>query len=252
MWFFDFNGDGIENGDDVGYPDLTLTITGDVDGDGNDETFTVVTDANGDYSFAGLPQAEYTVALTSPAGTAPTFDADGTGTPNASTVTLTPGTPSSLTQDFGLRGTGTVGDTIFFDENGDGIQNGAEDGIPGVTVTIEVDLDGDGDSDFTTTAITDPDGKYSFGNLPAGDVTVTVTNPAGTSPTTDHDATSGGDNGGSFSDANRWRNQQWRRLRFPRHWRGWQLRVVRRRRGWNTRRWRTWSTRRWCRLGHRL
>lgn len=197
--FFDFNGDGSENGDDVGYPNLTLTITGDIDGDGNDETFTVVTDENGDYSLSGLPQANYTVALTPPSGTSPTFDSDGTGTPNTSDVTLTAGSPSSATQDFGLRGTGTVGDTIFFDENGDGVQNGDEDGIPGVTVTIEVDLDGDGDSDFTTTAITDADGNYSFGNLPAGDVTVTVTDPAGTSPTTNHDGSAGGDNSSSFA-----------------------------------------------------
>jgi len=192
--FYDFAGDGVFNGDDVAYAGIDVTLTADIDGDGLDETFTTTTDAAGFYQFSGLPLADYTVSMTPPVGTAPSFGADGTGTPHSSQVTLSAGTPSSDTQDFGLTGTGTVGDTVFFDEDGDGLQGPGESGIPGVTVTIGVDLDGDNISDFTTTTVTDANGQYTFGNLPAGQVTVTVSAPAGTSPTTNHDGTPGGDN----------------------------------------------------------
>ena len=197
--FYDFADDGLFNGDDVAYAGVDITITADIDGDGIDESFTTTTDANGLYIVDGLPYADYTVTLTPPAGTSPSFDSDGTGTPNTSDVTLNITNQSSDTQDFGLTGTGTVGDTIFFDEDGDGVQDAGEVGIPGVVVTIEVDLDGDLTPDFTTTATTDQDGNYSFTNVPAGQVTVTVATPSGTNPTTNIDGVPGLDTSNTFA-----------------------------------------------------
>ncbi len=197
--FYDFANDGLFNGDDVAYSGVEITITADVDGDGIDESFTTTTDANGLYIVDGLPYADYTVTLTAPAGTNASFDSDGTGTPNTSDVTLNITNQSSDTQDFGLTGTGSVGDTIFFDEDGDGIQDAGEVGIPGVLVTIEVDLDGDLAPDFTTTATTDQNGNYSFANIPAGQVTVTVATPSGTDPTTNIDGVPGADTSHSFA-----------------------------------------------------
>jgi fimbrial isopeptide formation D2 family protein/uncharacterized repeat protein (TIGR01451 family) len=191
--FFDHNGDGIENGDDVGYAGVDITITADIDGDGVNETFVATTDSSGFYSVPGLPYGSYTVTLTPPSGTSPSYDSNGVVTPNTSAVTLNVATPGSSAQDFGLTGTGTVGDTIFFDQDGDGVQDSTEVGIPGVTVTIDVDLNGDGTPDFTTTAVTDQDGNYSFTNIPAGEVTVTVSTPGGSNPTTSHDGVTGGD-----------------------------------------------------------
>jgi len=196
--YFDHNGNGVEDGDDVGYANVSVTITADLDGDGNDEVFTATTNSSGIYEVAGLPYGDYTVTLNPPNGTSATFDAIGVAN-NQSTVTLDAGNPGSTTQDFGLTGTGTVGDTLFFDEDGDGIQDSNEVGIPGVDVTIEVDLDGDGNPDFTTTVQTAEDGKYSFTNIPEGKVTVTVSTPTGTNPTTDHDATAGGDNSNTLN-----------------------------------------------------
>ncbi|RMG84894.1 MAG: hypothetical protein D6714_06995, partial [Bacteroidetes bacterium] len=60
--------------------------------------------------------------------------------------------------------TGFVGGYVWQDENGDGIQSGAETGIPGATVTL---LDAVGNA--ITTATTDGTGHYLFPNLPAGD-----------------------------------------------------------------------------------
>lgn len=191
--FFDHNGNGIEDGDDVPYPDVDITIVADIDGDGIDESFTATTDSNGFYEVPGLPYGNYTVSIAAPNGTNPTFDSDGISSPNSSNVTLDDTNKASDTQDFGLTGNGTVGDTVFFDEDGNGVQDGAEVGIPGVAVQIDVDLDGDGNPDFTTTAVTDQDGKYNVTNIPEGQVTVSVAPPAGSTPTTDHDGTVGGD-----------------------------------------------------------
>ena len=92
---------------------------------------------------------------------------------NTSATTLAGGA-DVLDQDFGYTGTGTIGDTVWEDVNGDGIQNGIELGLGGVGVSISVDFDGDGTADYTETIITDGNGNYSFDNLPAGEYTIAV------------------------------------------------------------------------------
>lgn len=53
-----------------------------------------------------------------------------------------------------------VGDTIWNDLNGNGIQDDGENGIPGVSVTL---IDANGNPLPGGTAVTDENGKYSFG-----------------------------------------------------------------------------------------
>ena len=75
---------------------------------------------------------------------------------------------------------GTIGDTVWLDLDGDGVQDADEDGIDGVTVV----LSGPGGE---VTAVTGPDGHYLFPDLPAGDYAVAVdvsTTPEGFSATT--------------------------------------------------------------------
>ncbi len=64
---------------------------------------------------------------------------------------------------------GSIGDTIWADTDGDGIQNNGETGISGVVVTL-THPDGS-----TTLAVTNADGEYLFSDLPPGDYTVAVT-----------------------------------------------------------------------------
>ncbi|MBT8207783.1 MAG: DUF11 domain-containing protein [Acidimicrobiia bacterium] len=71
--------------------------------------------------------------------------------------------------------TGSIGDTVWLDSDGDGVEDPGESGIAGVTVTL------DGPTG-PQSAVTDASGKYIFVGLPAGTYTVAVvTSTAGES-----------------------------------------------------------------------
>lgn len=72
---------------------------------------------------------------------------------------------------------GSIGDTVWFDTDGDGLLSAGESGIPGITVTLG--------GPIVANTTTDVNGTYTFGDLPAGDYNVKVgTGPVGTTPTT--------------------------------------------------------------------
>ncbi|MCG8462608.1 MAG: carboxypeptidase regulatory-like domain-containing protein, partial [Holophagales bacterium] len=98
----------------------------------------------------------------------PTYDLDGLGTPNAASVTVA-AQEARLDVDFGYRGVATIGDRVWLDENGDGVQDGTEAGIEGVVVELR-----DAADVLVATAVTGPDGEYTFTDLPPGTYTVVV------------------------------------------------------------------------------
>jgi len=156
------------------------------------------TDANGDYLFTGVPLGTYTVEIDASnfnaggplAGLGQTYDFDGTGTANRSTVTLTVGNPVRVDQDFGYRGSArnSIGDYVWGDVDGDGVGpngNGAapgtdntEPGLAGVTVELYSDgpdgIAGTDDDVLVATEITDASGYYLFDDLPDDTYTVVV------------------------------------------------------------------------------
>ena len=67
---------------------------------------------------------------------------------------------------------GSIGDTVWYDTDGDGIKDASENGLEGVTVTLDPGTPSDPSDDVTTT--TDANGNYLFENLPAGDYVVSV------------------------------------------------------------------------------
>jgi len=199
IWF-DTNGDGVQDTGEAGIPGATVQLTwpgeDGVLGGGDDEVFLTTTDASGAYLFDGLPLGEYQVDVIGglPMAAENTYDEDGNL--DSSVVVILGFAENRLTTDFGYRGTASIGDTIWWDMNGDGVLDVGEPGIPGVEVTLTYGgVDGiiGTSDDLTFTAITDPNGNYIFTDLPEGNYEVTVTNgvPAGMSATFDEDG--GGD-----------------------------------------------------------
>ncbi len=63
---------------------------------------------------------------------------------------------------------GSLGDFVWEDLNGDGIQDLDEPGIAGVKIQLSADTDGDGVDDLLREVETDADGGYLFESLPLG------------------------------------------------------------------------------------
>lgn len=177
VWF-DRDGDGGQSADEPGLGGVEVTLLwygedGDPDTTADNEIRVLTTEPDGTYLFTGLPEGAYAVGVntaTLPSGMASTFDADG-GLDSISEIVL-PVDGSDLDQDFGYRGVNRIGDTVWFDRNGDGTQSLDEPGIAGQTVRLVwTDAPG-GARTFTTT--TGPTGSYFLDNLPDGDFEVTV------------------------------------------------------------------------------
>ncbi len=203
LWF-DVDLDGIIGPDEFGLADVDLNMTwlgpDSSVGGGDDIILTAATSSDGTYTFSGLPAGTFSVAVvepTLPSGFVPSFDADSglTSPDGTSTVVLATG-ESELGQDFGYAGTGSIGDTVWFDRNGDGAFNGDDIGLGNVDVEI-VWASPMGPQAYTAT--TDVLGTYVVDNLPPGDFTVGVVPsslPGGMVPTFDAD---GGFDGTSAS-----------------------------------------------------
>jgi LPXTG-motif cell wall-anchored protein len=80
--------------------------------------------------------------------------------------------------DFAYRGTGSVGDTVLSDADGDEAQDPAEDPIAGIVVDLVwAGFDGvlgSADDVLFPAQTTGPDGVYLFDGVPAGIVDVSV------------------------------------------------------------------------------
>ena len=79
---------------------------------------------------------------------------------------------SNLSVDFGFYQTETysLGNRVWLDTDGNGLRNGVELGVGGVTINL---LDGSGTA-VLLSAVSDGDGYYRFDNLPAGNYIVQI------------------------------------------------------------------------------
>lgn len=171
-----------------------------VDEDAYGNTFAVVTDTDGKYLFENLLQGNYKVKFTLPDGywfTAELRGASATdsnavqqaGNPTDPAIGIAPVTLSigeaDLTIDAGVLSLASIGDRVWVDTNGDGVQDASEIGQSGVTVelfaangTTQITVDAYGND--LTNEITDADGLYGFNNLLPGDYRVKFSDlPAG-------------------------------------------------------------------------
>ena len=193
IWL-DIDGDGVDDIGEPGLPNVTVELTGTA-ADGTAITLTTVTDVNGDYLFDNLPPGNYTVTVTDTNGELTNL-AQSPGNTGSEAVTLAAG-EEFLDADFGYvpaAGTAVIGDTVWFDEDGDGIQDPGEVGIAGVTLDL-VDENGT----VVDTITTDASGNYLFTNVTPGDYTVVVTDTGGVIDDPATNVTSGPQSPGSLT-----------------------------------------------------
>jgi hypothetical protein len=123
-----------------------------------------------------------------PDGLVPSFDADGM--PDGVSTTTLAGAGDG-TVDFGFVGTGSVGDLVWHDLDGDSVAGAGEPGIGGIGVTLVwagVDGVAEGADDWTFSTVTGDSGSYLFELLPAGGYTIALGGlPAGVTATADPD-----------------------------------------------------------------
>ena len=202
--FLDRNLDGLYNGADSGLSGINVTLSGytfglngiDDGGSGDDAAITAVTvasDSSGTYSFSNLAPGKYTVTEPSqPAGTANGITSAGSQGGSASGIGVTPSAISAITIS-GQNATGynfaeviaygSISGKVYEDKNNDGVINGTDTGIAGVSLVLSgytygvngVDNGGGGDDSIITpvTVVTSASGDYSFTNVAPGRYTIT-------------------------------------------------------------------------------
>lgn len=208
VWL-DSNGNGIQNADEAGVAGITVILFNadrtpnqvsnkrlgadgvGTDGVGNTVAQTI-TDNDGKYFFENVPPGNYQIqfdldtlpeyhVVTQPnatnnwqPGSSERFDSDVDPITGLSDPTgLLQAGDEYYTLDLGILPIPAVeiGDTIWYDDDGDGLQSDDEDGVRGVSVTLfnvdglpTVDLNGN----LVEPMVTDRNGKYLFGHLPPG------------------------------------------------------------------------------------
>ncbi|MEG4029166.1 MULTISPECIES: SdrD B-like domain-containing protein [unclassified Microcoleus] len=178
--FNDIDGNGTQAAGELGVAGVTVFL--DTNGDGilgAGET-SATTGANGSFTFPNLPAGTYNVREVVPPGSQTT-------TANPVAVILTAGQTTPATVNFGNQAIPVPLSTItglkFNDIDGNGTQAAGELGVPGVTVFL--DTNGDGILGAgETSATTDANGGFTFGNLPAGTYNVREVVPVGSRQTT--------------------------------------------------------------------
>ena len=178
----DLNGDGVQDGGEPGLSNVTLDLIDDANGngviDGGESVIaTQTTDGSGNYDFTGLAVGDYIVQVTDTNNVLTTFNLTGGTEPLP--VTLSAGQDFD-DADFGYQQTNaSIGDFVWNDLNGDGVQDGGEPGLANVTLDLYEDTNGNGVIDggemVIGTQTTNGSGIYDFTNLSSGDYIVQVT-----------------------------------------------------------------------------
>ena len=219
VWL-DLDADGIQDANETtGVNGVTVKLYADNNTDGTPDGASIAmttTSGNGDYLFNNLIPGNYIVEFTTPAGYTLTIQTNTVGddamdsdanvnTGRTGTINLVNG-EYDPTNDAGIYQFASIGDTIWFDANANGLQEIGEGGMSGVQVTL---LDGntmnpvttDGYGNAITPITTGANGKYLFSNLKPGSYKVqfgtasgyarTMNNAGNDAKDSDADMTSG-------------------------------------------------------------
>ncbi len=179
VWL-DANADGVRGPAEAGLPGVTVRVYEDTDGDGllnpaNDTLIaTTVTDPTGRYNFSGLAAGDYLVDVDEATLPANLLETTYAGVDPSAVIALSTGEDYD-DADFGYvpttagGGTAVIGDRVWYDANGDGLEDPGETGIAGIDVVV---MDQATMTEVARVA-TAADGSWLVTNLPAGDYVVT-------------------------------------------------------------------------------
>ena len=197
----DTNGNGLQDADETGWAGATVHLR-----ECNGAIIaTTATDAQGNFVFGGLGVGSYQLEFVNPGNAKYSPYKAGGGGPNNSDASETTGLSwcvkikSDTQKSFGVDagfvpdGTGTggsgnasIGDYVWSDVNGNGVQDSGEPGVNGVAVRLR-DCGGLLLESRTTAA----DGSYLFDNLAAGSYMIQWVLPTGASFTVRRAGSSG-------------------------------------------------------------
>ena len=202
VWL-DENGNGIQDAGEAGIANVTVQLW--------NSTHTALlasttTDAAGGYLFTNVAPGTYQVDVLNSSlasglvqTTIPAGGGDFVNHADPFTVSVS-ANGENLSADFGFdwapssdvtgnTGAGAIGDRVWIDADGDGVQDPGELGLNGVTVTLYSDPDHNGVYDTVVgTTTTGPAGNYIFDGVAAGAYVVAVTPPPGYAQSGDPDA----------------------------------------------------------------
>ena len=166
--FDDLDGDGIEDGGEPGLAGVDVSV---VDSAGAPHDLS--TSASGDATLIGAPIGDATITYSTPSGMALTTGND------VQIVTVVDSTNvAGAVVGYEAVPTGSLGGHVFTDEDGNGIEDGADTGLEGVNVSV-TDANG-----AVTDTTTDGNGDYSVSSLAVGDADIDVSTPVGFTLTT--------------------------------------------------------------------
>ncbi len=180
----DVNQDGIQDAGEPGVDGVSVSLytSGDV------LVGTTTTSGGGNYSFTNLEPGDYYVEFTEPigfnfspqnSGGDDALDSDANVTTGrADTTTLTPGENDDSWDAGVYRLYSAIGNRVWLDMNGNGIQDGGEAGVNGVTVDLYDGLNNLIGTTTTSTVGSDA-GIYQFAGLIPGYYYVIFTPPTG-------------------------------------------------------------------------
>ncbi len=191
----DTDGDGIQDAGEVGVAGVTVVLLNAA----GQPIATTTTDAFGNYKFSNLLAGDYSVRITPPANYSLSAKTQGTDTnldSDFDPITYTTGTVTLANGqnrtdiDAGLKFTQTqpasVGDRVWLDTNGNGVQDAGEPGVSNVLVTLY-----SSSNVAVRSTYTDVNGNYLFTDVTPGAYTVGVSLPPAFVFTTNSGAVSG-------------------------------------------------------------
>ncbi|MBK7865849.1 MAG: choice-of-anchor A family protein [Ignavibacteriales bacterium] len=182
----DLNMNGIQDGSEPGLENVAVQLY-----TCNDVLVaSTTTNANGNYNFAQLAPGSYYVKFVTPSGYV--FSALNQGGDDNADSDVNPSTGktdcvnlvlgqdiTSIDAGMNVAPSGSIGDYVWNDENGNGVQDNGEDGLEGITVKLY-----DCDNNLITSTSTAFDGSFSFSSVAAGSYYVKYILPSGYTFTT--------------------------------------------------------------------